>query len=380
MAGKWMRVIALLAVCVAGASTLWAADDEVRKVGDNLVEVTVLGAGMDKKAAVDDAMRKAVERGAGTFIHSQSEVSDFVLVQDTVLAKSAGFIQSHEILSQKEVEDGTWEVKLKAVVSIQGVEDMWGTVKTLLQRMGRPKIMVFISEKIDGQVQEDSTVQTRVENLLLKSGFLLVNRKQISAIQAKELEAAVAEDNPAKLQAVAKDFGAQLFISGSTTAASGGSRETYGVTMHRYTADGDIKCYRSDTGQLLASQNATSYMPDKDSARNAAKRAIASLGDKLAPAVQMDILNFWSEVLQGRGELILEVQGVSFKDYAQLKKQLATIDGVKDVNAQFSNTIAKCSIQSDVSAETLAERIMEHVEGIEITDVSQNVIKAQMGR
>jgi len=170
-----------------------------------------------------------------------------------------------------------------------------------------------------------------------------------------------------------------LFISGSTTAAKGETRQTYGVTMHRYTADGDIKCYRSDTGQLLASENATSYMPDKDSARKAAKRAITSLGDKLGPAVQADILNFWSDVLQGRGELVLEVQGVSFKEYALLKKKLAEVDGVKDVNAQFSNSIAKCSIQSDVSAETLAERIMDLVEGMEITDVSQNVIKASIG-
>ena len=368
--------ILAMAVLTAMIVSPAAAQDVIPK-GDNLVEVTVTGAGMDKDAAIRDAQRKAVERGAGTFIHSESQMSDFALVRDTVLARAAGFLQGYDVLSANEVEDGTWEVKIKALVSIQGVQDMWGTVKTLLQQMGRPKIMVFISEKIDGAVQEDSTVQTRIENLLLKSGFQLVNRKQINAIQQKDLEAAVAEDNPAKMQAIAKDFGAQLFISGSTNAAAGRSGQTYGVTMHRYTADGDIKCYRSDTGQLLASQNGTSYMPDKDSARNAAKRAIAALGDDLAPKVQMDILNFWSEVLQGRGELILEVDGVSFKQYASLKKDLAEVPGVKDVTASFSNGIAKCSVQSDVRAETLAETLLEAMPSLEITDVSQNVIKAK---
>ncbi len=348
------------------------------KKSDNLVELTVTGAGMDKEEAVRDAMRKAVERGAGTFIHSQSETKDFALVRDTILTRAAGFIQSHEILSAQPVEDGTWEVKIKAVVSLQGIEHLWGVVKDLLQRMGRPKIMVFLTETIDEASQPDATVQTRLENVLLKSGFLLVNREQIDAIQQKDLEAAIAEDNPAKMQAIAKDFGAQLFISGSTTADPGRTGQTYGVTLYRYTADGDIKCYRSDTAQLLSSHNGTAYMADKDSPRKAAKRALTALGEKLAPAVQEDILYFWQDALEGRGELILEVEGVSFKQYTQLKKALKELPDVKDVSTQFRNKIAKCSLQSDLRAELLAEKLIEAIENLEITDISQNVIKAQL--
>jgi len=374
---KGIRRAWVVAAIVAFAAG-WSGAQNVVATGRKVVTVTVVGTGMDKAEAVRDAMRKAVERGAGTFIYSQSKTKDFALVRDTVLARSAGFVQEHKILSARQVEDGTWEVKLQAVVSVKGIVDTWGVVKNLLGQMGRPKIMVFISEKIDGAVQDDSTVQTRIENLLLKSGFLLVNRKQISAIQKKDLQAAVAEDNPAKMQAIAKQFGAQLFISGSTNAARGETRAVYGVTTYRYTGDGDIKCYRSDTGQLLSSHNATSYMPDKDSPRKAAKRAIAALGEKLAPNIQTDILTFWQDALTGRGELVLEVEGMSFKQYMALKKALKTIKQVKDVTATYSNKIAKCSIQSDVKAEILAEKIVETVENLEITDVSQNVIKAKL--
>jgi len=355
------------------------AADNVKKISDNLVEVVVSGQGTTEDEALRDAKRKAVEQGAGAYIFSRSETKDFTLVKDTVLARSAGFVQGFDVLSKKKMEDDTFEIRIKAVVSIKGIEDTWGVVTNLLQERGRPKIMVALTEKIDGHRQEDSTVQTRAENLLLKSGFLLVNKEQLKAIDQKDLQAAVAEDNPAKVQAIAKRFGAQLFITGSTNAVKTGSRPIYGVLTHIYGANGDIKCYRSDTAQLLASQNATSESADQN-VMSAAKKSLNDLGHILCPKVQGDILRFWQDALEGRGEVQLQIEGIKFADYLKLKNALKQIKQVKDVTAKFSNGIAECSIQSDVTAEQLAEKIAEALKGVEITDVSQNVIKAKAGK
>jgi len=97
----------------------------------------------------------------------------------------------------------------------------------------------------------------------------------------------------------------------------------------------------------------------------------------LAPRVLADILTFWQEALAGRGEVQLHVEGVSFTQYMALKKKLKQIKELKDITAKYSNKIAECSLQSDVNAETLAEKIAEAVGELEITDVSQNVIKAK---
>lgn len=364
-------VVALLPL----ASASWA--DSVRQVGKNLTEVTVTGAGMTKDDATRDAMRKAVERGAGTYIHSQSETRDFTLVKDTVLARSTGFIQKHKILRAKETEEGTWEVTVKATVSIQGVVDAWGTVTTLLKQMGRPKIMVFVTEKVNNRTESDSTVQARIENLLLKSGFLLVNKEQLKAIDQKELTAAVAEDNAAKVQAIAKRFGAQLFISGTAIAQSGRRTNVAGLSLHTYQADANIKCYRADTAQLLSSIPGSPTRGADRVARSAAKKALDFQAQQIAPKVQNDILRFWQDALAGRGEVQLKVEGIKFTQYVKIKKALKKIDEVKDVTARFSNGIADCSIESSVKAETLAEKIVEVLEQLEITDVSQNVIRAK---
>ncbi len=373
-----MRRIILLAlvpamVLAAVHAAVGANTDE----SSGVVEVTVTGAGMDKDEAVRDAMRKAVEQGAGTFIYSQSKTKDFVLVKDTVLARSAGFVQSRKILSSEEMVDGTWEVKIRAVVSVKGVKDTWGAVKVLLKEMGRPKIMVFISEKIGDRTVEDSTVQTRIESMLLENGFLLVNKEQLKAIDRKDLQSAVAEDNPAAVQAIAKRFGAQLFISGSANATAGQTKTVSGIRLHPYQAEANVKCYRSDTAQLLAAIPGQPTRGVDRVWRSAANKALDAQAKQIAPEVTQKILRFWQDVMEGRGEVQLHVQGVSFSQYVALKKALANIEQVKDVTAKYHNKIAECSVQSDVNAETLAEKLIEHFEDMEITDVSQNVIKAK---
>ena len=93
--------------------------------------------------------------------------------------------------------------------------------------------------------------------------------------------------------------------------------------------------------------------------------------------MRADILQFWQDVLSGRGEIQLHVEGVTFKQYTALKKAIKQIKQVTDVTARFSNNVAECSLQADVNAEILAEKIVDRISNLEITDVSQNVIKAK---
>jgi len=370
-----VRRLIVIAFCLAVALPAWAQNAKPK--GKNLVEVTVTGAGVSEEDALRDAMRKAIESGAGTFISSQSQTKDFALVRDTVLARAAGFVQSKQIISKNTLPDGTWEVKITATVSVQGIEDTWGAVTTLLQQMGRPKIMVFIREKIAEKVQDDSTLQTRIENILLKSGFLLVDKNQLKEIDLKDLAAAAAEDSPAKVQAIAKRFGAQIFITGVANCTAGPRSTVGGVLLFPYQAEANVRTFRSDTAQMLSSIPGPPARGVDRVWRSAAQKALDAQARTIAPRVLTDILTFWQEALAGRGEVQLHIEGATFMQYTALKKKLKEIKQIKDLNAKFANQIVECSLQSDVNAETLAEKIAEALTELEITDVSQNVIKAQ---
>ena len=367
----------LVAVGIMLALAVCPARAQVKKISDNLVQVTVTGQGMDEAEAMHDAKRKAVEQGAGTKIYSHSQTKDFVLVKDTILARAAGFVQSVKVLKKGQDED-IYMVKIEAVVSIKGIEDAWGVTTNLLKEMGRPKIMVFVSEKMGTDLVEDSTVQTRIENMLLKSGFLLVNKKQLKANDQTAIKAAILENKPSVVQAIAKRFGAQLFISGAANATAGVVKRIGGVQFYTYEAEANIRCYRSDTAQLVSSIPGESTRGVQRVWRSAAKQALDSQAKIIAPRVQFNILQFWQDALSGRGEIVLEV--VNFtkaSDYFKLKRALQKVKGVKAVNGKYNNKSAKLSIESDTNAETLAERLSEALEDvIEISDISQNVIKA----
>ena len=375
MSTRGIQAILLVAVLAAAMA---ATAQQVVPKGNNLAEVTVTVAGTDEPDALRMALRQAVETGAGTYIYSQSQTKDFALVKDTVLARAAGFVQSHTVVSKRALPDGTIELKVVAIVSVQGIQDTWGAVTTLLGEMGRPKIMVFVSEKIDNVPQGDSVVQTRIENMLLKSGFLLVNKEQIAAIDRKDLAAAAAEDSPARLQAIAKRFGAQLFISGVANSNAGPTGNVGGVALFPYQADANIRCYRSDTAQLLSSIPGEPTRGVDRVARSGAQKSLDAQAQQVAPRVVADILTFWQDALSGRGEVQLMVDSITFTQYTDLKRRLGTLPQIKQVNGRFANQTAELSIQADSTAEVLAEKIAQALSDLEITDVSANVIKAKM--
>ena len=380
--------VAMAAVTAASISEAAAQGrgQKPRSVGPGLVEVTVRGQGMSQQEAMNDAKRKAVERGAGAEVFSNTTVQDFVLIKDTILTRAAGFVQSVKIDGKPtESEDGVWEIRVKAVVSVKGIVHMWGAVTMLLQEKGHPKIMVFIDEKMDKTVVQNSTVQTRIENVLLKSGFRLVDRNQVKAIRGVDLSAAAAEDKPAKIQAIAKRFGAQLFIVGKAYAVRGAnSRAIPGVRLYAYEAEANIRCFRTDTGQLLSS---IPSQPGLDTRgvqrvwRLAAKQSLDGVGKQVVPKVRRDILRFWQDALSGRGEVILEVSGMKFMGYVRLRKALPKIQGVKSLNTgstTFANKVARISMNATVAAEPLAMLLAEKLEAmIEIEGLSANVIKAK---
>ncbi len=341
---------------------------------EDVVTVVVTGSGTDKEEAVRDAKRKACEKGAGTFIYSQSKVKDFVLIKDTILTRSNGFVQKFTILNTDQ-EDGIVTVKASVVVSVKGIANAWGVVKNLLSEMGRPKVMVYVTEKIDKEKQDSSRVQTQVEKLLLKNGFLLVDKKQIKAIDEKAMEAALLENKPQKVQAIARRYGAQLFLTGAANARLGQTKTVYGVKLHLYGATTELRCFRTDTAQMLSSQSASGSGSDR-MPLNSAKKALSQTGEKIAPAIQYDILKFWQDVLEGKGEVQLEISGGNFMVFRKAKKALPDVKGVKEVSGKFHAKTAMFSIEADCKAEVLAERIMDAMDWLEITDVSQNVIKA----
>ena len=68
---------------------------------------------MAKQAAKLDALRNLAQQVNGIKVDSKTTVKDFITQNDEIRTQVDGFIAGSEVLSEKEQDDGTWEVKMR---------------------------------------------------------------------------------------------------------------------------------------------------------------------------------------------------------------------------------------------------------------------------
>ena len=371
------RLLALLlgGAVLASTAPLFADDD--------VVEVTVTGEGISKESAKNDALRKALEEGGKAEIFSHSQVENFELIKDTIISRAEGIVTDYKVLQEAEGVGGTYVCKIQAKVSKSAIASTWGAVQNVLDQIGRPGVMVLITEKIDGVTDNSSILESKIEERLIKAGFDVYAGEQVRAIAAKEAQDAAAEDNIAKMQAIAKDFGTQIFITGAANANAAGVRDLYGEPTAMYNGDCMVKMYYTDTGRLLASESLPSW---RGGARGihtlspqAGKMALASAGEAVIEKVYATVMGQWATQISAGGEIRIEVEGVKVAEAIAIKKKLGQIDGNEKVHYKFTKGIATYRIVGKMTAESLTEKLVEGEweQLIEIVDVKLNRIQAK---
>lgn len=347
-------------------------------------EVTVTGEGISKDAAKKDAMRRAMEEGGKVEISSHSQAENFVLVRDTIYARAEGFIAEHKVLEEKEGMGGTFICKLWAKVNRSAIATSWGEVQGILDQIGRPGIAIYIKETIDHQVQDSSILESKLEERLIKSGFDVYSGAQLQAIAEKESADALAEDNIAKLQAIAKSFSTQIFITGHANANAAGVQNLFGQEVAMYNGDAVAKMYYTDTGRLLASESIPNW---RGGARGvfthspqAGKKALENAGADLIEKIYATVMQQWCTQISAGGEIRLEIEGMSMGDAVKLKKKLAEIPNVEKINGpSLDKGIATFRIVAKMTAEQMVEHLVEgEFEAMmEVVDAKLNRIQAK---
>ena len=351
----------------------------------DFVEVTVTGQGLTKEAARNDALRQALEQGGKIEISSRSNVENFELIRDTIYARADGIVSDYKILEQGDAAGGVKFCTIRAKVSKSAVASSWGEVQNVLDQIGRPGIAIFIMERIDGAVQDSSILESQLEHRLLKAGFDVYAGEQIRALAEKESADAARADNVAKVRAIAKDFGTQIFITGTAQANAAGVRDLVGQATAMYNGDARIKMYYTDTGQLLASESLANWRGGargfNDISPQAGKKALENAGKELVERCYDSVMRQWATRITAGGLIQLEVEGISITDAIKLKKRIAGIDPdrIKNVQYSFTHRIATFRIKATLTAPELAEYLVEDdfARLIEITDLKTNRIQAR---
>lgn len=117
----------LLAACASGPvhkqvaliANVLSATKVVLDLGSGkreYIEVEVLGFGSDRNKAREDGFRTAVLQAVGSVVVTQTESRNRRLVRDEIVSYSSGYVDRHEILSEKSIGSGV-ELRLKVWVA-----------------------------------------------------------------------------------------------------------------------------------------------------------------------------------------------------------------------------------------------------------------------
>ena len=135
----------------------------------------VSGVGEDRDSALRDAKRNAVEQVVGTYINSETLVSQASVVSDEIYAKSVGFVTDVRVIDEGK-RNGSYYVRAKIDVNTNPNSELMNRIE-MIKALGDPRIGVVVFK--NGTVSEygspeksyDDITEESVNSKLLSMGF-----------------------------------------------------------------------------------------------------------------------------------------------------------------------------------------------------------------
>lgn len=292
-------------------------------------EVTVDGIGMDRKSALMDARRSAVEQVVGTFVDSRTLVGNAIVELDNIYTRSHGFIGKVEILSEGPAA-GCYQVR--ALINVQANPDpaLLQQVQTVMA-LNDPRIAVIVLKDGAPGVHENLIESAIMEKLISLDFNHIVDPKTTAALQDARLLAGLYDGRPSS--AIGSNYGADFVVLGkcSTSTRSisipdfqGGYKET-GLENGR--TELTAKIIRLDTGEVLETFTVESSGVESDTAR-AAHEAVKNISTQAAAKVEEKFRRLGAK---SNSNLRLTVLANDYAKIQSLAEDLRSIAGVQGV-------------------------------------------------
>ena len=348
-------IAAAVFFCSLSGHGAWA-QGEVR-------EVLAVGVadGRSSKArdeAINDALRKAVEQGVGTFVTAQLTVEEQKLVEERIFTESKGYIQGYKVVRETP-KDGLYEVEVSALVRMGKLSGDLESIGLLIRKKQNPRMMVVVYSReimtspMGVEMEGNRNVENQIESALLQKGFQLVDAGQVN--RKKELEGFLLQGDPARAGKMARDFGAEVLVEGEVRRTFVDERRVYGQIIRFFSNEVRVKALETDTAKVLYSGYKT-RPPSGAGAFLPLEEAAAELIDEMTSG----ILEQWRRDVFQAGSYQIEAASISFGDLSRLKDSIKNMRGVIDVRIRsFQSGHASLEVKYQGPAHELAEKIAD---------------------
>ncbi|MBN1900152.1 hypothetical protein JW926_02350 [Candidatus Sumerlaeota bacterium] len=368
----------LSAALLINFSRVYAGEEqEYKTVVAEGVSALVPGKQIDRAydEALLDAKRNAVHTGLGVLVNSETIVENYQLLSDRILTKSAGYVRKFKVISRNS-EGDLYRVVISAQVALADLHSDLLAVQILKEEKGYPKLMLIGVEKAGDDPKNSVSAQTVIEEILIERGFDLVDESQVELIKARDV--ALNPDDLDAAAALGQRFGAQIIVVFQAIADYEGSSNAYGLSLNSYRGNLDARIIYTDTADLLGSVNSFDYA-SAEGKPVAIRLAFQRAARKVAPLIIEKILQDWQK---HTNKLELIVKGLTYRDMKKMKDEIQMIRGVIAIGTpELRKGVAIFQIQGDLTAERLADKLMDGVfgAGLKINSLSGGRIEAEYG-
>lgn len=339
----------LLSIFLVGVMPVHAEMPE----GDITVEVE--GNGTSKKGALLDAKRNAVEQGIGTILISETEMKNFRIQKDTVLSRTMGSVRQFEVLKEDALQDNTFYVKIRAVVSLSSIKSDLVALKILLEAMDKPRMMVVIKE------QSGNAAESAILDYLTKKEFELVDAAVVAALMQEDevLIRRATEGDPAAAAQIGASNGAEYVIVGTVTKSLMKSALLGDTGMKSGQANITAKVVNCSTARIIASKSASGaavHVSEDIAMAKAAEKAANKLLDK---TLFEKIVASFQDMINNGISLDVTVKNVpNFKTQKEVRTAVGKLSNVVSVSRRsFGSGQLKLSVLYKGNADSFSEAV-----------------------
>lgn len=297
-------------------------------------------------AAIQQALRNALEEVAGVYISSSTVAENFVALRDRVSTHSEGYVVPGPVLQESATAD-EYKVRMKATVSLR-------PLLAMLRELGLTRqwrVAVALRPGREGtSAAAAATAQAEVISRLRKAGFEVVElpagNGAETLLQAQHNGAPVAD------VLIAGTADAWLALRLPTTVGT-----QVISTSPVYQARVDARATRVETGEILSSHAISELIADSTDAM-ASRGAVEEAAGRAASAFVEDIMALPAGSTR---HIRLEIRGFATRTQAQqFQDQLAALPSVRGASVEGYND-GTLSLELEVDSRD-AERLGSELE------------------
>jgi hypothetical protein len=357
---------------------------------------------LDKRLAIANARRKALEQVVGSYVTSSTLVRNFQIVEDRIYSKATGFINSYRILQENRGE--IQSVQIEAMVSLVPVAEIL-RASGLLRKWRVGILMAPDQQNLNSTLHFYSkfrimevagSIESEIGKKLIQAGFKTVDPRHLEKLRK--------EFNKFNTISGTSFQGIDLLITGTISLAARSSV----APMHQAICQIHCKVLRVDTGEIVYQDivgntfDGVNLLVNRDMAFKYAGtlgNGILSDGSpdlrafgisdsaalqkaiRLSSAMASDIVV--SQITRipaaASSRIALEIHGLEFSQLMELEEYLKTVEGVANVSIEeFADGIQNMEIEYDGDAIMLARSLNKSNlcknMGLKVKNITKNKI------